>query len=203
MYKVFWLFFFPDWVIMLNAILKYLIFCTKKKIFMQRHMQTISFIAIMGVLLSLSFLFSQLTNVGKRGMAATNTPVTDEGPIEDLPMCTADMAFAEKLTCYGDAVEISQRMLDAKINDILALEPESNKRIAIVEANIAWENSRDADCSLLLEMETENELTQIDEMVCLRDQNLARIEKLDEYLCQWYQPSACRSGESVLETSGQ
>lgn len=170
---------------------------------MQRHMQTISFIAIVGVLLSCSFLFSQLTNVGRQNIAATNTPVVHGKTIEDLPVCIDEMAFTEKFTCYEEALEISQRMLDAKIDDILALEPESNKRIAIVEANIAWENSRDADCSLMLEMESENELKQIDEMICLRDQNLARIEKLDEYVCQWYQPSTCRSGESALETSGQ
>ena len=84
---------------------------------MQRHMQNISFIAILGVLLSCSFLFSQLTNVGTQDSAKTDTPVIRNETIEPLPICTDDMAEQEKYSCYAKGVEISSQMLEVKKDD--------------------------------------------------------------------------------------
>jgi uncharacterized protein YecT (DUF1311 family) len=170
---------------------------------MQRHMQTISFIAIVGVLLSCSFFFSQLTNLGTRDFAATNTPLQRGESIEDLPVCTDDMKLSEKMNCYENAVMISERIIDEKIDDILGMESASEKRLAIVEANIAWAHARDAECDLMMAMESGEEQKQLEMLSCIHDQNLTRIETLEGYLCRWYLPSTCQRGESALDSSGQ
>ena len=169
--------------------------------FMQRHMQNISFIAILGVLLSCSFLFSQATNVGTQESSITDTPAIRNETIEPLPTCTDDMAEQEKYSCYAKGVEISSQMLEVKKDELLALEAESDQRIAIMEAHIAWEESRDADCHLASVVREADQQTQIDEMICLRDQNLARIEKLDAYLCEWYGATACSKDEASFGSS--
>lgn len=170
---------------------------------MQRHMQTISFIAIVGDLLSCSFFFSQLTNLGGRDFVPTNTPVQRGETIEDLPVCTNDMTLSEKMNCYENAVAISEWIMDEKIDDMLGMESASEKRLAIVEANIAWAHARDAECDLMMAMESGEAQKQLENLICTYDQNLTRIETVEGYLCRWYQPSTCQLGESVLDSSGQ
>lgn len=172
-----------------------------RRFFMQRHMQNISFITILGVLLSCSFIFSQLTNVGTQDGVMTDTPVVGDETIEDLPICTDDMADEAKYACYAKGVEISSKLLEVKKDKLLALEPESDQRMAIMEAQIAWEESRDADCHLILVMREADQQNQIEEMICLRDLNLARIQKLDEYLCEWYGATACSKDDASFGSS--
>jgi len=52
---------------------------------------------------------------------------------------------------------------------IIAFEPESDQRIAIMEAHIAWEESRDADCHLASVVREVDQQTEIEEMICVRD----------------------------------
>ena len=168
---------------------------------MQRHMQNISFIAILGVLLSCSFFFSQLTNLGSENINTSEPQIEQVGTIEDIKKCTDDMADEEGFSCLEEGVEISQQLLDEKIDEILAQETESDRRIAIVESQNAWEESRDADCSMVFVMTTGDQQNRIDEMICLRDHNLERIKTMDENLCEWYGTPAFLHDDSTLEAS--
>ena len=168
---------------------------------MQRHMQNISFIAILGVLLSCSFFFSQLTNLRSGSIDRSDLEIDGGATIPDLLECTDDMADEEALSCLAQSVVVSQQLLDKKIDEILAQETESDRRIAIVESQNAWEESRDADCGMVLVMTTGDHKDQIDQMVCMRDHNLARKKTMDENLCKWYGSPACLNDDSTLEAS--
>ena len=168
---------------------------------MQRHMQNISFIAILGVLLSCSFFFSQLTNLGSENINTSEPQIEQVGTIEDIKKCTDDMADEEGFSCLEESVEVSQQLLDEKIDEILAQETESDRRIAIVESQNAWEESRDADCSMVFVMTAGDQQNRIDEMICLRDHNLERIKTMEENLCKWYGTPACLHDDSTLEAS--
>jgi len=168
---------------------------------MQRHMQNISFIAILGVLLSCSFFFSQLTNFGGENIINTESKINAGDPIEAVPSCTDELTGEERISCLEKNVEISQQRLEEKINNLLAQETESERRIAIVESQNEWEESRDADCSMIFVMTSGEQEDQIDQLVCLRDYNLERIESMDDKLCQWYDMPYCLDDDTTLEVS--
>jgi len=162
--------------------------------FMRNHMQNISFIAIVAVLLGCAFFFSQLSNLGTRTTQATVTSVASGKTLADIPDCESKTPVEDQLDCYVDAVEISQQLLDSKVDEILALESDSDRRMALVELQYAWEASRDADCAYLAEMASDDvDGENVNENACLEQQNLDRLAKLDQIYCEWYAVSPCSS----------
>lgn len=164
---------------------------------MQRKMQNLSFFMIVSVLLSCAFFFSQQSNSRNRKPSATETIAIKDESLEDLPDCEVTMPDEEKLQCFTDAEAISRRLVEAKVADILAKETDSERRIAFMETQFAWEASRDADCNYLQKVSINSDGRSIDNAACIHSQNLARLEELDELYCNWYDPSGCDGGEIV------
>lgn len=161
---------------------------------MQRHMQNISFVAIIATLLSCAFFFSQQTKT-----AVTEEPVTDdtEGKafkvesLDDVPDCSSEVDLEGSLRCYSQAGDISAGLVDAKVDEILSYETDSNLRMDFLESQLAWEKSRDTDCAFMRELVTEPDQQVLQEMTCLYDHNLDRLDELNQTLCQFYQSTTC------------
>jgi|GEM_PF-879705 uncharacterized protein YecT (DUF1311 family) len=166
---------------------------------MRRHMQNISFLAIIGVLLSCAFFFSQQTksNLADPLPDETVTTAPKVETLEDLPTCPDESSSPEGLACYSEAAEVSQRLVAAKVDEILALEPESSRRMAFMELQFAWEESRDADCTYVRELVDDPDQRLIEEKACLRDHNLDRLSQLENTLCDWYDLSSCQGSEAT------
>ena len=158
---------------------------------MQRHMQNISFLVIISVLLGCAFFFSQQTNFDQRVPVRTLTPVGEEESVNDIPACTEDMSQDEKEACLVEAVMIAERLVDDLVDRILAMEADTDARISFMDIQYDWEESRDADCSYIRDRIDEPKEAAIKELSCLRDQNLARLNQLKGYSCDWFGDSEC------------
>lgn len=158
---------------------------------MRRHMQNISFVTIIGVLLSCAFFFSQQVNHNDASKVEEEISQPKVESLEDLRDCTNGLTEAEQLACYQDAVNLTQRLVEAKVKEILALETDTGKRITFVETQTSWEESRDADCAFVSGLSSEADQQEINKLICLRDHNLERLLLLDETVCQYYDSSTC------------
>ncbi len=158
---------------------------------MQRHMQNISFIAIVAVLLGCAFFFSQQTNLEDKQASVKNLPSVTPDVALELPICSEDLLGAEAQACLAEAAAVSARMVDTMVEGILAMETDSAKRINLKEIQFAWEDSRDADCAYVREMTSDKVQGEIKEAACLRDRNLERLDQLSAYLCEWYSSKSC------------
>jgi len=166
---------------------------------MQRKMQNLSFFMIVSVLLSCAFFFSQQSNTRKRTPSVTATLLSEDDPIADIPDCESAMPDEELINCYAEAEMISQRMLEAKVADILALESDPGKRMEFMETQFTWESSRDANCNFLHQVSDESSEAPLREAGCIHRQNLTRLAFLEELFCNWYDPSGCGEAEIVDE----
>jgi len=166
---------------------------------MQRKMQNLSFFMIVSVLLSCAFFFSQQSNSKTQQPSATETIAIKGESLADVPDCEAEMPDEEKIQCFTDAEAISRRLVAEKVADILAQEPDPERRIAFMETQFSWEASRDADCDYLDKVSIKSDGPSTNLAACIHGQNLARLETLDELFCNWYDPSGCAGGEIVDE----
>jgi uncharacterized protein YecT (DUF1311 family) len=162
-----------------------------RKVYMRNQMQNISFLAIVAVLLGCAFFFSQQTKLGTRTIQATVTSIPSGKTIADIPDCQAENTLDAQINCYLEAVEISQQLLDARVDEILAMEAKSERRVAFLEVEFAWEESRDADCAFLVEMTSDDDEASLNESACLHEHNLDRLAHLEELYCEWYAISPC------------
>ncbi len=167
---------------------------------MRRQLQNISFVAFIGMILSCAFFFSQQTKANLR----TPTPVKtvtvapDSFTIEDVPECPADLPFVEREICLESAVEVSGLLLDVRVDEILAQTPLSEERMAFMELEFAWEESRKADCEFM-RIRVEDELTaSVRYLSCLTARNLNRLTQLEDFLCQSDSNLACPTGGSTV-----
>jgi uncharacterized protein YecT (DUF1311 family) len=156
-------------------------------------MQNISFLVIISVLLGCAFFFSQQANFDQRAPARTLTPVGDEESVNDIPACTDDMSQDEKEACLIEAVMISESLVDDVVDRILAMETDTDARISFMDIQYDWEESRDADCSYIRDRIEDPKEAAIKELSCLRDQNLARLNQLEGYYCDWFGGSECQT----------
>ena len=160
---------------------------------MQRHNQNFSFLAIIATLMGCAFFFSQKTN-NPDDAASSSEGVMTASQVEsvvDLPDCSADLDDAAYLDCLTQAVDVSQMLLDSKLDDILDLTADSDLRIKFVESQINWEDSRDADCDLVQGLESDFTQAGIDEKTCLRDANLERLDYLNLLYCDLNPDAVC------------
>ena len=162
-------------------------------------MQNISFLAIVAVLLGCAFFFSQQTKLGTRTTQATVTSIPSGKTLADIPDCQGETTGDAQIGCYLDAVEISQQLLDTKVDDILAIESESERRMDFLEVQFAWEASRDAECAFLAGMTLDEDEASVHECACLQEQNLTRLAQLDQVYCEWYAPTPCLSTAATEE----
>ncbi len=158
---------------------------------MQRHMQNISFIAIVGVLLGCAFFFSQLTKMDGTDLKETDSQPEAKMSIADITECDAALTGEDAQECYQEAAQIADQLVQEKVDQILSLETESDHRIAFIEMQQAWEDSRDADCEFIRQQSDDNGQESGKAEACLLEQNLTRLTQLDEIYCEWYGDVDC------------
>jgi uncharacterized protein YecT (DUF1311 family) len=166
---------------------------------MQRHMQTISFLVIIAVLLGCGFLFSQQSNLNEPDIPQTETPVENRETVADIPDCSKLDSLDEVAACYDNAVAMSNRLVNAALDAILDIEFDPDERIAFMDVQLSWEKSRDADCAFVYDREEDMKKAQIEEAICLTDHNLSRLALLEKYYCEWYTAEDCREVDNTGE----
>ncbi len=157
-------------------------------------MQNISFIAIIATLLSCAFLFSQQTKTKVSNEPETGDTVTKALKVEsldDVPDCASEADIEGSLRCYSQAADVSANLVDVKVDEILSQETDSSIRMDLLESQLAWEKSRDADCAFLRAMVSDPDQQALQEKTCQYDHNLDRLDELNENLCQFYQSTSC------------
>jgi uncharacterized protein YecT (DUF1311 family) len=165
----------------------------------QRHMQSISLMTIAVFLLALGFFVSQQIRSEKRAPRITSTPNMDGSVIGEVPTCTDDESEDAALTCYREAAEVSDLLVMSLVDEIIALESEPSRRVAFLETQIAWEESRNVNCDFVRGSTNDDFTGELQALICLRDHNLARVDQLERYRCDWYQPESCVSEASDQE----
>jgi uncharacterized protein YecT (DUF1311 family) len=168
-----------------------LILPEKDVLSMQRNMQNISFFVIIAILLGCNFVFSQCTNPDASENAAEETSIADDETIADIPDCSDIKSEDDLIPCYQDAVAISNRLVDSAVDDIIALEADSDERLTFLDVQMTWEESRDAECSFVFDRETDPQKAKADQLKCLLEENLDRVNQLQIYLCDWYADDLC------------
>jgi uncharacterized protein YecT (DUF1311 family) len=161
---------------------------------MRRHMQNISFLAIIATLLSCAFFFSQQTQpktTDEPKDAETAPKTLKDASLDDLPDCESEIDLEDSLTCYTQAAVVTANIVDERVDEILAQETDSGRRMDFLESQLAWEKSRDADCAFEREMAADPELQDLQENTCQYNHNLARLNELGQTLCEYYQSTTC------------
>lgn len=160
---------------------------------MQRKMQNISFLVIISVLLGCAFFFSQLTNLDQGEPTSTVAPDDEDELAGEIPSCTDESSPSEKVDCYSEAALISENLVNDAVDRILDMETDSDERISFMDIQFDWEESRDADCSYIHDRTDDPQQAEIKESICLRDQNLDRLNQLEAYYCDWFGGGDCVS----------
>lgn len=154
-------------------------------------MQNISFLAILAVLLGCAFFFSQQTNLSSDTPDETEPTDEKDETLADIPTCNDSLTGEEMLSCLNDAVEISGRLVDNTVDEILSLEPAADQRMDFMDTQLAWEDSRDMDCDYAFNKNDQTGDAAIQRAQCLLDHNLERLARLESYLCDWFTESGC------------
>ncbi len=55
-----------------------------------------------------------------------------------------------------------------------------------MQVQLAWEESRDAECDFIKDMSQDKEEAALNELICLQNHNLDRFEQLQIYYNEWY-----------------
>lgn len=160
---------------------------------MQRHMQNISFLVIVGVLLSCAYFFSEQVRIGEKPQDAARTAIPTTETRENLPDCDAVAEEEEVLVCYQESAALSERLVQSLSDRILEQEGESARRLAFVEMQRAWEKSRDADCEFIQKVRSAEEQGDIGREKCLLERNLARLDQLGVYFCDMDGGATCEA----------
>lgn len=160
---------------------------------MQRHMQNISFLVIVGVLLSCAYFFSEQVRIGEKPQDATRTAIPTIETRENLPDCDAVAEGKDALACYQESAALSQRLVESLSDRILSQESESARRLAFVEMQQVWEKSRDADCEFVMEMGAFEGQGSLGWEKCLAARNLARLDQLEVYFCDMHGDVSCEA----------
>ena len=164
---------------------------------MQRHMQNISFLAIVAVLLGCAFFFSQQTKLEEQNPEKEVDTIAAPVTLDDVPACSVELEGDESLAFLIESVETSERLVESMVDQILAEETDTERRISFRKVQFSWEESRNTECAYVGEMDSDKDLGEIEEAVCLRDRNLERYEQLKGYLCEWYQGDSCQDNLSA------
>jgi len=156
-------------------------------------MQNISFLVIVGVLLSCAFFFSEQTRVVQEPSEETATAIPTVESREDLPECLGITDKGERFDCTQEAAGISGRLVEHLSEQILSNEADSAGRMAFLEMQQAWEKSRDADCDFIKDQAAPEIQEEIVRNRCLVDRNLTRLDQLEIFLCDHSEAASCEA----------
>lgn len=160
----------------------------------KRHRQSILLLVIAGILLVIAFLISQQTRSGERRPELAVTTHVDQETLGDIPTCTDLASSEEALSCYSEAAQVSEAWVLALVDEIVENEAEPAREVEFIEAQIAWEESRDADCEFVRGVtNAEGGDGLLEKLLCLTEQNLARLDRLAYYQNEWYCNDDCKA----------
>jgi uncharacterized protein YecT (DUF1311 family) len=163
----------------------------------RRHIQSISLVAIAGLLLAGAFFISQQTRSGDERRRSIITPQVDSSTSKEIPTCTDVSGQDEQIACYVEAVRASNERVTSMVDELLAMQPDSARRLALLDTQFAWEESRDADCAFLRGSITDTDERELQELMCLVERNLSRLEQLERYRCEWYDLADCEDEDAM------
>jgi uncharacterized protein YecT (DUF1311 family) len=158
---------------------------------MRRQQQNISFVAIIGILMSIAFFFSQQINNQAVGQDLMDTSLPKVETMEDIPDCLTEPDEAARVACYAQAATLSDQLVKAKVEAILALEADTGNWMSFIETQSSWEGSRNADCAFVAELAEDTDDAEIARNVCLLEHNLERNSLLKALICDYYDSSVC------------
>lgn len=164
----------------------------------RRHKQSISLLMIAGVLLIVAFIISLQTRPSENRRRLTATPNIDSVQLDDIPACEDMVSLEAEVACNQEAVQIAERLVMSLVDELLALEMEAEQQTAFIEAQITWEDSRDADCAFVRSVSADETIGELNELNCLLEYNLLRLEQLERFCREWYELEGCE-----FEVSGQ
>jgi uncharacterized protein YecT (DUF1311 family) len=164
----------------------------------RRHIQSISLVAIAGLFLAGAFFISQQTRSGDERGQSTITPHTNGSTSKEIPTCTDVSGQDERIACYVTAVQASEEQLASVVDELLAMQPDSEGRLALLDTQFAWEESRDADCAFLWGSIADPGERELQELTCLLERNLSRLEQLARFRCEWNDQADC-AGEDATD----
>lgn len=165
----------------------------------RRHIQSISLVAIAGLLLAGAFFISQQTRPGKERRWSTITPYANGSAPQEIPTCEGISDYDEQMDCYDEAVMASDAQVMSVVDALLAQDPDSARRLAFLDTQFAWEDSRDADCAFVRESIGDADDRELQELICLLEHNLSRLEQLERYRCEWYDLADCADQDATDE----
>jgi uncharacterized protein YecT (DUF1311 family) len=164
----------------------------------RRHIQSISLVAIAGLLLAGAFFISQQIRSGEGRRRSTVTPHANDSSTKEIPTCKDISEQDEQIACYVTAVQASNERVASVVDELLAMQPDSERRLALLETQFAWEESRDADCAFLRGSIADPGERELQELKCLLERNLSRLEQLERYRCEWDDQADC-AGEDASD----
>lgn len=148
----------------------------------QRHMQSVTFVVIAGILLMFAFYISQQTRSGNQRSRSRVTPHAADRSLQEMPDCEGLTRTEEKLTCYAEAAQVSDGLVLFLVDELIQMESESSRQLELIETQIAWEDARNAECVFISGATDDDEDAALQELICLTEQNLARLARLEYYL---------------------
>jgi uncharacterized protein YecT (DUF1311 family) len=169
------------------------------KKFIRRHKQSISLLVIAGVLLLIAFYISQLIRPADEQPRLPATPISENATQDDLPACEDAAPGEEQMLCHSETVRITEALLMAEVDDILSQEPDAERRIAFMDTQITWEDSRDADCGFVSAGIDDDWDAFLQELICLKSYNLARLDQLEHFRCEWYPSENCEENADTRD----
>ena len=155
------------------------------------HSQSIFLLLIAMVLLAGAFLITRLTRATDENPGLTHTSQVEGNVLSEIPDCSAEDTLAQKIACYSEAERISEALVLSAADELLSIETLTGRRIEFIETQTLWKESRDMECSFARGAEVDTMEGELRELICLTEYNLARLERLEGYLCEWYQAGGC------------
>lgn len=147
--------------------------------------------AIAGFLLAGAFFISQQTLSGEERRRSITPPHVDGTTLKEIPTCTEVSGQDEQIACYVNAVLASDDRVMSVVDELLSTDPVSARRLAFLDTQFAWEDSRDADCAFIRGSIADAGERELQELICLLEHNLLRLEQLERYRCEWYDLADC------------
>lgn len=151
------------------------------------HSQSIFLLLIAMVLLAGAFLITRLTRANYENPGLTHTPQVKGNVLSEIPDCSIEDTLAKKIACYSEAERISEALVLSAADELLSIETLTGRRIEFIESQTLWKESRNMECSFARGVKVDTMVGELRELTCLTELNLARLERLEGYLCDWYQ----------------
>lgn len=158
------------------------------------HMQSITLLSLAGILLVIAFYISLQTQTGEKEPSLTVTPRTEKNSLIDMPDCSEELPIQDAISCHREAAQVSDALVQSMESRLVQLEPKAVDQLALIENQIAWEESRNTECHLVREMSGSSDEGQLQELICLTELNLTRLARLEQYCNEWHGLKDCGNG---------